>query len=135
MKPLYQYGRAITLPDNAHQTRRERMIRAIIAILAGLLLMGDFFDNGTTRRFVDRLRPFDASIGVTAIIFGVLNIFSLLGVLLLLGGLVLGARALASVPNVGDDLVRAGNAVGHFRTLIGFVLLILGVLAVIGRIV
>jgi len=110
------------------------MIRAIIAILAGLLLMGDFFDKGRTGRFVEKLRPFDATIGVTAIIFGVLNIFSLLGVLLLLGGLVLGARALASVPNVGDDLVRAGNAVGHFRTLIGFVLLILGVLAVIGRI-
>lgn len=111
------------------------MITAIIAILAGLLLLGDFFDKGKAGNFVKSLRPFDAVIGVVAIVIGVLSLVSLLGIMLVLGGLVLGARALASVPNVGDNLVRAGNAVGSFRTLIGFVLLLLGILALLGRIV
>lgn len=110
------------------------MIRAIVAILAGMLLMGDVFERGRASGFIARLKPFDATLGITAIILGILNIFSLLGVLLLLGGLVLGARSLAAVPNVGDELLRASNAVGHFRTMIGLVLVVLGVLAILGRI-
>jgi hypothetical protein len=105
------------------------MIRAIVAVLAGLLLVGDLFNQGgRASRFVDNLRPFDAMIGITAIILGVLNLFSLLGLLLILGGLVLGARALGSVPTFGDDLVRAGDKVGAFRVLIGTVLIVLGVI-------
>jgi hypothetical protein len=105
------------------------MIRAIVAVLAGLLLVGDLFNQGgRASRFVDNLRPFDAMIGITAIVLGILSLFSLLGVVLILGGLVLGARALGSVPNVGDDLVRAGDRIGAFRVLIGTVLIVLGVI-------
>jgi hypothetical protein len=108
------------------------MIRAVIAILAGMLLLGDIFNQGgRASRFVDSLRPFDAVIGITAIVLGILNLFSLLGMVLILGGLVLGARALAAVPNVGDDLVRAGDKVGAFRVLIGCVLIVLGILSIV----
>jgi hypothetical protein len=111
------------------------MIRAVVAVLAGMLLLGEVFNqDGKASRFVANLRPFDAVIGVTAIVLGILNLFSLLGIVLVLGGLVLGARALAAVPNVGDDLVRAGDKVGGFRVLIGSVLVILGILAFLGRI-
>lgn len=109
------------------------MIRAIVAILAGMLLVGELFNQGgRASRFVDNLRPFDAIIGITAIVLGILNLFSLLGLLLILGGLVLGARALSTVPNVGDDLVRAGDKVGGFRVLIGSVLIVLGVMRFLG---
>jgi hypothetical protein len=108
------------------------MIRAVVAILAGMLLLGEVFNQGgSASRFVEKLRPFDAVIGITAIVLGILNLFSLLGMGLILGGLVLGARALAAVPNVGDDLVRAGDKVGGFRVLIGTVLVVLGVLSLI----
>jgi hypothetical protein len=111
------------------------MIKAVVAVLAGMLLLGEVFNQtGRASRFVASLRPFDAVIGVTAIVIGILNLFSLLGLLLILGGLVLGARALASVPNVGDDLVSAGDKIGGFRVLIGSVLIVLGVLNFLGRI-
>lgn len=109
------------------------MIRAIVAILAGMLLVGELFNQGgRASRFVDNLRPFDAILGITAIVLGILNLFSLLGLMLILGGLVLGARALGTVPNVGDDLVRAGDRIGGFRVLIGSVLIVLGVLRFLG---
>lgn len=112
------------------------MIKAVIAVLAGILLLGDVFNqSGRASRFVDSLRPFDAVIGVIAIVIGILNVFSLLGILMILGGLVLGARALVSVPNVGDDLVRAGDKVGGFRVLIGSILIVLGVLRFLGRVI
>ena len=114
------------------------MIRAVVAVLAGMLLLGELFaQGGKASRFVDNLRPFDAVIGVTAIVIGILNLFSfsLLSIALILGGLVLGARALAAVPNVGDDLARAGDRVGGFRVLIGSVLIVLGILNFLGRII
>lgn len=108
------------------------MIGSVVAVLAGMLLIGEVFNQGgSASRFVDRLRPFDAVIGVTAIVIGILSLFSLTGMALILGGLVLGARALAAVPNVGDDLVRAGDKVGGFRVLIGSVLFVLGLLGLL----
>jgi hypothetical protein len=112
------------------------MIKAVIAVLAGMLLVSELFNqSGRASRFVDNLRPFDAVIGVIAIVIGILNLVSLAGIFLILGGLVLGARALATVPNVGDDLVRAGDKIGGFRVLIGSVLIVLGILSFLGRIV
>ncbi|HEU4748473.1 MAG TPA: hypothetical protein VFS56_08220 [Gemmatimonadaceae bacterium] len=109
------------------------MIRALIAILAGMLLAADLFNQGgRASRFVDNLRPFDAMLGITAIVLGILNLFSFLGLMLILGGLVLGARALSTVPTVGDDLVRAGDKIAGFRVLIGTVLIVLGVLRFLG---
>lgn len=109
------------------------MIRALVAILAGMLLAADLFNQGgRASRFIDNLRPFDAILGITAIVLGILNLFSFLGLMLILGGLVLGARALSTVPSVGDDLVRAGDKIAGFRVLIGTVLIVLGALRFLG---
>jgi hypothetical protein len=112
------------------------MIKAVVAVLAGMLLLSEVYkESGTASRLVDRLRPFDAVIGVSAIVIGIVHLFSLLGIFLILGGLVLGARALSSVPNVGDDLVRASDKVAGFRVLIGSILILLGILNFLGRII
>lgn len=109
------------------------MIKALVAILAGMLLAADLFNQGgRASRFIDNLRPFDAMLGIAAIVLGILNLFSFLGLMLILGGLVLGARALSTVPTVGDDLVRAGDKIAGFRVLIGSVLIVLGALRLLG---
>lgn len=105
------------------------MLEAIVAILAGLLLLADAF-QGKGQRFINNLRPYEAIIGVVAVVIGILNIFSLFGVALLLAGLILGMSALRGIPRIGDDLARAGNALGQIKTLIGIVVLVLGVLAI-----
>ena len=104
------------------------MLEAIVAILAGLLLLADAF-QGKGQRFINNLRPYEVIIGVVAVVIGVLNIFSLFGVALLLAGLILGVSALRGIPRIGDDLARAGNALSQVKTLIGIVVLVLGVLA------
>ena len=105
------------------------MLEAITAILAGLLLLADAF-HGRGERFINSLRPYEVIIGVVAVVIGVLHLFSLFGIALILAGLILGVSALKGIPRVGDDLARAGNALAQVRTLIGIVVLVLGVLAI-----
>jgi hypothetical protein len=71
-------------------------------------------------------------IGVVALIFGVLNLLSILGITLVLAGLVLSVSSLRTVPRVGDDLARAGTAVGRYRTIIGVVALVIAILTLLG---
>ena len=106
------------------------MLQAIVAILAGLLLLADAF-QGRGQNFINNLRPYEVVIGVVALVLGVLNIFSLFGIALLLSGLILGVSAFQSIPRVGDDLARAGRALTQVKTLIGVVVLVLGVLAIL----
>jgi hypothetical protein len=51
--------------------------------------------------FVARLAPFDAVIGVVAVVLGVLNIATVTGLVLIASGLILAAGALAQVPTAG----------------------------------
>ncbi|SRR6266542_1480880 len=106
------------------------MLEAIIAILAGLVLLADVF-QGKGQRLINNLRPYEVVIGVGAAVIGVLHIASLFGIALVLAGLILAVSALQGIPRVGDDLARAGRALGPFRTLIGIVVLVFGVLALI----
>jgi hypothetical protein len=106
------------------------MLEAITAILAGLLLLADMF-HGRGEKFINNLRPYEVVIGVVAVIIGALHIFSLFGVALILAGLILAVSALQGVPRIGNDLARAGRALAQVRTLIGVVVLVLGVLAII----
>ncbi len=106
------------------------MIYALIAILTGLLLLADTFVS--MRGFsgvIAALKPYETVIGIVALIAGVLHFFSLLGIALIMGGLMLGTRALTTVPNIGDELGSAGNALTPFRGLIGGIVLVLGVIA------
>ena len=108
------------------------MIYALIAILTGLLLLADTFMsmNGFSR-VIAALKPYETVIGIVALIAGILNFFSLLGIALIMGGLMLGTRALTTVPNIGDELGSAGSALTPFRGIIGGVTLVLGVIALI----
>ena len=104
------------------------MLGAIVAILAGLLLLADLF-RGRGQQFINTLRPYEVVIGVVAVVSGILHIASLFGIALLLAGLILAVSALQGIPRIGDDLARAGRALSQVRTLIGVVVLVLGVLA------
>ncbi|HUF26144.1 MAG TPA: hypothetical protein VMM18_04090 [Gemmatimonadaceae bacterium] len=102
------------------------MIAAIIAILAGLVLLADLF-RGAGERVVGALRPFAVVIGVVAIVVGILEITSVIGVALLLAGFILAASALEAIPGVGDQLAQAGRALAAVRVVIGIIVLVLGI--------
>lgn len=108
------------------------MIYALIAIMTGLLLLADtFMSMSGFNRVIAALKPYETVIGIVALIAGVLHLFSLLGIALVLGGIMLGTRALTTVPNIGDELGSASSALTPFRGLIGGVTLVLGVLALL----
>lgn len=96
------------------------MIGALIALLAGALLLADSlgkFSGGD--KLVRTLRPYQTVIGILALTWGLFHIFSLLGIVLLLGGIILGANALVTVPRVGDDFSGAAKALAPFAMIIG----------------
>ena len=108
------------------------MLYALIAILTGLLLLADtFISMRGFNRVITALKPYETVIGIVALIAGVLHFFSLLGIALIMGGLMLGTRALTTVPSIGDELGSASSALTPFRGLIGGVTLVLGVLALL----
>jgi hypothetical protein len=98
---------------------------AIIAILAGLLLLSDMIRD----RIIGPLLPFEAVIGVVALVAGLLNLLSALGITLVLAGLVLAIGPLSSIPSIGPPLARAGRSLAAFRGVLGIIVLILGVAA------
>ncbi len=106
------------------------MLGAIVAILAGLLLLSDLI-TGAGKRFVAPLQPFGAVIGVIALVLGVLHITSVLGVSLVLAGLILAVSALRSIPRIGDELAKAGRTLEQVRIVIGVVVLIAGIMVLL----
>lgn len=109
------------------------MIEGIVAILAGLILISPIIRGGSAGgKVVGRLVPFEVVIGVVALVIGLLNITSAIGLLLVAAGLTLAAGALAQVPALGPHLQRAGSALRSFRVVLGTVLLVIGVLSLLG---
>lgn len=107
------------------------ILSAFVAIVAGLLLLDDRIGGKAGARIVGALRPFEVVIGIVALILGVLNLLSILGITLVLAGLVLSVSSLRTVPRVGDDLARAGTAVGRYRNIIGVVAVIIAILTLL----
>jgi hypothetical protein len=107
------------------------ILPAFVALVAGLLLLDDRIGGKAGTRIVGALRPFEVVIGIVALILGVLNLLSILGITLVLAGLVLSVSSLRTVPRVGDDLARAGTAVGRYRNIIGVVALIIAILTLL----
>lgn len=103
------------------------MLEALIAILSGLLLISELL-NRPASKWVEKLRPWQTVIGVVALVVGLLELVSLMGVALILGGLILAASALTSIPSIGDELKRWGRYLAQFGVLIGIALLVLGVI-------
>ena len=104
------------------------MLEAIVAILAGLLLLAELF-RGEGQRIIGTLRPFAVVIGVVALVIGVLHIASVFGIALLLAGFILAVSALEAIPRVGNELARAGRALAPIRVVVGIVVLVLGVIS------
>lgn len=105
------------------------MLAAVIAILAGILLLADSlgkFQGMDT--MIRTLRPWQTVIGVVALIWGIFHVFSLLGIVMILAGVILGANALVTVPKVGDDFTGAAKALAPFAAIIGGAALIFGFL-------
>lgn len=109
------------------------MITIIVSILAGLVLLSDALRKvpgigPSLEKFAGWLSAFDVVIGVVAIVLGILELFSLQGILLILAGFVLAASALRSIPSIGPSLGRLGNALAEFRLIIGVIILLVGLL-------
>lgn len=105
------------------------MLLALIAICAGLLLLADSLGKYRGLDALIRwLRPYSTIIGVIALIAGVLHFFSLLGIALILGGIILAAGALVTVPRVGDEFGGVAQKLTPFATIIGVIVVVLGIL-------
>lgn len=109
------------------------MIELILALLAGLLLLSDQLRSvSTLAALTHKLKPFATVIGVLALVVGLLNLLSLMGLLLLLGGWALAADALAAVPAVGGALRSGGRSLRRVGWLLGLLLIVVVVLALLG---
>src|SRR5439155_4903132 len=108
------------------------VLDSLVAILCGLLLLADFFAGlkGFSRA-VRALRPFATVIGVVAIVLGILEIVSALGVLLVLSGFILAANALATIPKIGAKLGKSGRALASARVVVGILVLAIGVMSLL----
>jgi hypothetical protein len=106
------------------------MLYALTAIMTGLLLLADtFMSMSGFNRVIAALKPYETVIGIVALVAGVFKIFSILGIALILGGIMLGTRALTTVPNIGDELGNAADKLTPYRGIIGGVALVLGLIA------
>ncbi len=107
------------------------MLSALVAVVAGLLLLADSLGRFSgIDALIRALKPYETTIGVVTLILGIFSIFSPLGIVMILAGLLLGANALTTVPRVGDELGGASRALAPFGVLIGGAVLVLGILAI-----
>lgn len=115
------------------------MLEALFAILAGLVLLtglmsiipalGKYLDI-----FGQALGPFQAIIGIIALILGILGVLStvsLLNVMLILSGLLLMTGILPMIPGVGKGLEKFAVWMSGGQVVIGVITLIVGILALL----
>lgn len=108
------------------------MLVSLLAIVCGLLLLADFFAGVKGfDRAVRALRPFTTAFGVAALVVGILSLFSALGIVLILAGLILASGAVGTIPRVGASIRRAGRALAGARVVIGILALVIGIMQLI----
>lgn len=109
------------------------MIESILAILCGLLLLGPVIKGKSLeKKVLQALWPFKNVIGVVALVIGVLNITSVIGITLIGAGLVLAVRAVSNIPKIGRHLQRSGQWLGQYQVLLGILVIIMGIKQLIG---
>lgn len=102
------------------------MFESIVAVLSGLVLLAGVFQSGTSgSRLASSLIPFQGVIGLVALVVGILNFFNVIGIALIVAGLILAAEALSGIPEIGNELKRAGQAMSGIGGLVGAVLMVL----------
>lgn len=104
------------------------MIEAIVAVVCGLLLASTLFPGG---KVLNVLFPFKTWIGIVAIVMGIFQITSVIGIFLIAGGIVLSVKTLSKVPLIGVYFKKFGQVLSRFQTIIGVLLIILGMMIII----
>ena len=109
-----------------------------INILAGLILCVGLLEAlpvmGThLAKFAKWLGGFDTIIGIILIIYVIWQGYwdSLLGLVAIFAGLIMIVGILPAIPAVGKHLERLAKWLGGFQTIIGLIVLIIGILGVI----
>lgn len=104
------------------------MLEALIAIIAGFLLLSAFWwRRGAEGRRGTSLRPVEAIVGIVALIVGLLEILSVVGIVLFLAGVTLLIGALRGTGRGGPEVTRLGDALLPFRALLGLLTLVIGI--------
>ena len=104
------------------------MLEALTAIIAGFLLLSAFWwRRGAEGRRGASLRPVEAIVGLVALIVGLLEILSVVGIVLFLAGVTLLIGALRGTGRGGPEVARLGDALLPFRALLGLVTLVIGI--------
>jgi hypothetical protein len=109
-----------------------------INIIAGLILCVGLLEvlpiMGThLAKFAKWLGGFDTIIGIILIIYVIWQGYwdSLLGLVAIFAGLIMIVGILPAIPAVGKHLERLAKWLGGFQTIIGLIVLIIGILGVI----
>jgi hypothetical protein len=109
------------------------MLAEIFAILAGLILLTGLFGvipafGEYIEKFAKFIGGFQGIIGIIALILGILNLGDLLlGLMLILAGILLAIGFLQAIPMAGESIKKIAKYLGGFQTIIGIVVLILGI--------
>jgi hypothetical protein len=104
------------------------MLEALTAIIAGFLLLSAFWwRRGTEGRKGASLRPVEAIVGLVALIVGLLEILSVVGIVLFLAGVTLLIGALRGTGRGGPEISRLSDALLPFRALLGLLTLVIGI--------
>jgi hypothetical protein len=102
------------------------MLAEIISILAGLVLLAGVLQRDVAdNRLLSTILAFKGVIGLIALVVGVLNFSNIIGLALIVGGFILAADVLSGIPDIGDELKRAGQALRSIGGLVGAFILVL----------
>jgi membrane protein HdeD len=95
------------------------MLVEIISILAGLILLAGVLQRNVADNWLfSTILAFKGVIGLIAIVVGVLNFSNVIGIALIVGGFILSADVLSSIPEIGEELKRAGQALKSIGGLV-----------------
>jgi hypothetical protein len=111
-------------------------ITAIMNIIGGLVLCAGIIValpvlGGFLEKAGKFLGGFQVIIGIIMIILGLLDIFSLQGIVAFLVGVILLTGVFHVIPALGVYLEKFGKWLGGFQTIIGVIAIIVGILGLL----
>jgi len=108
------------------------MLAEIFAIITGLILLTGLLGvipalGKHLEKLAKWLGGFQGIIGIIAIIVGIIDFSWILGLFLIFGGIILAVGILMAIPAMGKYLEKLAKFLGGFQTIIGIILLIVGI--------
>lgn len=105
------------------------MLEAIISIIGGLLLLSPLVKASSPgSRLLRQMQPFKIVVGIFALVIGIINILSLIGLTLIAAGLILALEAISQIPKLGRELKKLGRFLSNFQIVIGVLIFIMGLI-------